>query len=166
MHFHLIFECKFALLCEGFLYIFCSILIVFWMIFHQILGRGGTSEASGATSWQPGGSKSDFLMNFGGSRASFWSPGGTLGGVMGPLVDPKCLQDASPKRQNLKKNDLGNDVEQKSSTNAVPDVFFLFYFFLIFCVWCLSAFLKRWVRTFGINMQKQNIHFLLVFTMF
>ena len=81
-------------------------LLIFDRIFDDFssnFGSGGTSEASGATSWQPGGSKSDFLMNFEGSRASFWSPGGTLGGVMGPLVDPKCLQDAPPKLQNSKK---------------------------------------------------------------
>ena len=56
--------------------------------FRQILGRRGTSEASGATSWHPGGSKSEFLMNFGGSRVSFWSPGATLGStfsLLGPL---------------------------------------------------------------------------------
>ena len=92
--------------------------------FRQILGRRGTSEASGATSWHLGGSKSEFLVNFGGSRASFWRPGGSLGGVMGPLVDPKCLQDASPKPQNSKKNDFGNGVEPKTSKNEASDVIF------------------------------------------
>ena len=39
-------------------------------------------------------------------------------------------------------------------------------FFLMFFVWRLSAFLKRWVRTFGINTQKQNTHFVSVFAVF
>ena len=91
--------------------------------FGQNLASGGASEACWAPSWDPGGSKTNFLMSFGGSRVSFWSPGGTLGGVMGQL----WTQNASkmpPKPQNLKKNDLGNDVEQKSSKNKVPDMIF------------------------------------------
>ena len=124
MHFHLIFECKFSLLCARFLHIFLLNFDSIFDDFRQILGRRGTSEASGATSWHLGGSKSDFLVNLGGSRASFWSPGGTLGGVMGPLGDPKCLQDASPKPQNSKKNEFGNDVEPKSSKNEASDMIF------------------------------------------
>ena len=56
--------------------------------FGQNLASGGASEACGATSWPLGGSKSKFLMNFGGSRVSFWSPGATLGStfsLLGPL---------------------------------------------------------------------------------
>ena len=124
MNFHLIFECKFALLCARNLHIFLLNFHRIFDDFRQILGRGNTSEASGATSWHLGGSKSDFLVNFGSSRASFWSPGGTLGGVMGPLGDPKCLQDASPKPQNAKKTELGNDVEPKSSKNEASDMIF------------------------------------------
>ena len=134
------------------------------MIFRQFWGPGGTSEASGATSWQPGGSKSDFLMNFEGSRASFWSPGGTLGGVMGPLVDPKCLQDAPPKPQNSKKV-LSETMLNKNHQKMMFQMLF-FNDFLMFFVWLLSAFLKRWVRTFGINTQKQNTHFVSVFAVF
>ena len=79
MHFHLIFECKFSLLCARFLHIFLLNFDRIFDDFRQILGRRGTSEASGATSWHLGGSKSEFLMNFGGSRVSFWSPWATLG---------------------------------------------------------------------------------------
>ena len=71
MHFHLIFECKFALLCARFLHIFLLIFDRIFDDFRQILSRGGTSEASGATSWHLGGSKSEFLMNFESSRDSF-----------------------------------------------------------------------------------------------
>ena len=164
MHFHHIFECKFALLCERFLHIF---LLNFDRIFddlHDFLGRGGTSEACGATSWQPGGSKSDFLMNFGGSRLSFWSPGGTLGGVMGPLVNPKRLQDASPKLQNSKK--LSSETISNQSHQKMKLRIWFLNDFLMFFVWRLSVFLKRLVTTLGINTQEQNTHFVLVFTMF
>ena len=56
--------------------------------FSLNLASGGASEACGATSWPLGGSKSEFLMNFGGSGVSFWSPGVTLGSsfsLLGPL---------------------------------------------------------------------------------
>ena len=79
MHPYHIFECKFALLCERFLHIFLLNFDRIFDDFRQILAWGGTSEACGATSWHPGGSKSEILMNFGGSRVSFWSPGATLG---------------------------------------------------------------------------------------
>ena len=79
MHFHLIFECKFSLLCARFLHIFLLNFDRIFKDFRQILDRRGTSEASGATSWHLGGSKSEFLMIFGGSRVSFWSPWATLG---------------------------------------------------------------------------------------
>ena len=51
----------------------------FFVKFCVNLASGGASEACGATSWPLGVSKSEFLMNFGGSRVSFWSPGATLG---------------------------------------------------------------------------------------
>ena len=72
MHFHLIFECKFALLCARFLQFVLSNFDRIVVEFRQILSRGGTSEASGATSWHLGGSKSEFLMNFGGLMEASW----------------------------------------------------------------------------------------------
>ena len=95
MHFHLIFECKFSLLCARFLHIFLLNFDRIFDDFRQILGRRGTSEASGATSWHLGGSKSEFLVIFGGSRVSFWSPWATLGtsvSILWPhFMTPFCM---------------------------------------------------------------------------
>ena len=104
------------------------------------LASGCAFEACGATSWRLEGSKSEFLMNFGGSRASFWRPGGTLGGVMGPLVDPKCLQNASPKPQNSKKTSS----EKMSNQNHQKMKLRIWFFndFLMFFVWRLNVFFE------------------------
>ena len=64
MHFHFIFECKFALLCARFLHIFLLNFDRIFDDFRQILGRRGTSEASGATSWHLGGVQVRIFSDF------------------------------------------------------------------------------------------------------
>ena len=82
------------------------------------------------------------------------------GATCGPKMPPRCAPEASK----FEKRAFGNDVEQKSSKMMFQILFF--NDFLMFFVWLLSAFLKRWVRTFGINTQKQNTHFVSVFAVF